>query len=50
VFSVYLTIWSYCLFDHVPDSWTIVGAAIIVVAGLIIWARERGGGRRMASA
>ena len=41
VFIIYLTIWSYFLFDHLPDRWTIIGAAIIIVAGLIIWARER---------
>ena len=40
-FIVYLTIWSYFLFDHVPDAWTIAGAAIVISAGLIIWFRER---------
>ncbi len=41
VFILYLTIWSYFLFDTVPDQWTIMGAGIIVLAGLIIWTRER---------
>ena len=40
-FMIYLTVWSYVVFDHFPNSWTIYGAAIIVVAGLIIWFRER---------
>lgn len=40
-FILYLTIWSYLVFDNVPDSWTLAGAAIIIVAGLIIWFRER---------
>ncbi len=40
-FILYLSIWSYFVFDHLPDGWTIVGAAIIILAGLIIWLRER---------
>lgn len=40
-FILYLTVWSYLLFDHLPDRWTIIGAAFIVTAGLIIWIRER---------
>lgn len=40
-FILYLTVWSYFIFDHSPDFWTIVGAAVIVVAGLIIWFREK---------
>ncbi len=40
-FILFLTIWSYFLFDHLPDRWTILGGSIIVVAGLIIWGRER---------
>jgi drug/metabolite transporter (DMT)-like permease len=39
-FIIYLTVWSFFLFDHLPDRWTISGALIIVVAGLIIWYRE----------
>ena len=45
-FILYLTVWSYVLFDHLPDRWTIVGAFIIVIAGLIIWMRERAHARR----
>ena len=40
-FILYLTAWSYLVFAHIPDQWTIAGALIIVVAGMIIWVRER---------
>ena len=40
-FILYLTAWSYLVFNNVPDRWTLAGAAIIIVAGLIIWFRER---------
>ncbi len=40
-FIIYLTIWSYFLFNQLPDRWTVLGAAIIVVSGLVIWLRER---------
>ena len=39
-FVIYLTISSYLVFNHVPDQWTMIGAAIIVLSGLFIWARE----------
>lgn len=41
VFILYLTVWSYLVFNQVPDQWTVMGAAIIVVSGLIIFYRER---------
>lgn len=40
-FIIYLTLWSWLVFDHLPDRWTIAGAAIISAAGLVIWFRER---------
>lgn len=40
-FVVYLTLWSYLLFDEPPDRQTVFGAAIIVSSGLVIWWRER---------
>jgi drug/metabolite transporter (DMT)-like permease len=40
-FILYLTVWSFFVFDHLPDRWTISGALIIVAAGLLIWFRER---------
>ncbi len=39
-FLLYLTVLSYLVFDHVPDLLTMVGAAIIIASGLIIWQRE----------
>ena len=38
-FLLYLAVGSYFIFDDVPDGWTILGASIIVVSGLIIWQR-----------
>lgn len=40
-FMLYLTVASYLFFDHIPKSSTILGAIIIVAAGLYIWLRER---------
>jgi len=39
-FIIYLTVWSVFVFDHLPDRWTISGAIVVVMAGLIIWFRE----------
>ena len=39
-FILYMTFWSMVVFDQIPDGWTIAGAIIIVLAGLIIWFRE----------
>lgn len=39
-FMIYLTLWSWLLFDHLPEGWTIVGALIVAASGLTIWARE----------
>ena len=41
VFIVYMTAWSYLVFDHAPDVWTIAGAVIVIASGLFIWLRER---------
>ena len=40
-FIIYLSISSYVVFDQLPDLWTIIGAAVITLSGLIIWSRER---------
>lgn len=40
-FLIYVAIWGYLLFGTVPDFWTIAGALVIMVAGLIIWKREQ---------
>lgn len=41
-FMLYLTLTGYLVFGDVPDAFTLIGAAIIVVSGLVIWMRERG--------
>lgn len=38
-FLLYLAVASYFVFDDVPDQWTMLGASIIVISGLIIWRR-----------
>lgn len=38
-FLLYLAVASYLVFDDVPDVWTMVGASIIVLSGLVIWRR-----------
>ena len=38
---LYMTFWGYVVFGNVPDAWAVVGAIIIVAAGLVIWFRER---------
>ncbi len=38
-FLLYLAVASYIVFNDVPDGWTLIGASIIVVSGLIIWRR-----------
>lgn len=40
-FVIYLMLWGFFIFDDVPDGWTLLGAVIIVIAGMIIWMRER---------
>lgn len=40
-FLIYVAIWGYLLFGTVPDFWTIMGAMVIMCAGLIIWKREQ---------
>lgn len=39
-FILYLTASGYFVFGSVPDAWTLIGAAIIVGSGLVIWWRE----------
>lgn len=39
-FILFLTGWSYLVFEHLPDRWTIIGAIVIVISGLVIWFRE----------
>lgn len=37
---IFATVWGVLFFGEFPDIWTILGAAIIVVAGLYVWHRE----------
>ena len=39
-FILFLTCWSYLVFDNLPDRWTITGGFLIVCSGLIIWGRQ----------
>ena len=38
---LFTTTWGFVLFGNLPDLWTIVGALIIVAAGIYVWARDR---------
>jgi drug/metabolite transporter (DMT)-like permease len=48
-FMIYLTITGYLVFGDIPDQWTLIGAAIIIMSGLIIWWRENLQGTRHVS-
>ena len=37
---VFATIWGVVLYDDWPDRWTVIGALVIVGAGLYVWHRE----------
>ncbi|WP_444666406.1 DMT family transporter [Cereibacter changlensis] len=37
---VFATFWGIVLFGEYPDLWTVVGALVIVAAGLYVWRRE----------
>lgn len=37
---IFATLWGALFFDEYPDLWTIVGALVIVVAGIYVWHRE----------
>ena len=39
-YLIYMTLAGYLLFGDIPDAWTVVGAAMITGAGLLIWWRE----------
>jgi drug/metabolite transporter (DMT)-like permease len=38
---VFATFWGFTIFAEAPDFWTVVGALVIVGAGLYVWRRER---------
>ncbi|RYI33098.1 MAG: DMT family transporter [Acetobacteraceae bacterium] len=37
---VFATVWGAMFYDHWPDRWTVIGALVIVGAGLYVWHRE----------
>ncbi len=37
---IFATGWGILLFDQWPDRWTVIGALVIVAAGLYVWHRE----------
>ena len=37
---VFAAVWGIVLFDQWPDQWTVIGALVIVGAGLYVWHRE----------
>ena len=37
---IFATFWGYVFYGELPDSWTILGALVIVLAGLYVWHRE----------
>lgn len=37
---IWAGLWGWLFFGAVPDGWTVLGAIIIVAAGLYVWARE----------
>ena len=40
-FLIYVAMWGYLFFGTIPDFWTMIGAIVIMCAGLIIWKREQ---------
>jgi drug/metabolite transporter (DMT)-like permease len=43
---VFSSLWSVLFFDDWPDGWTLIGALVIVTAGLYVWHRETVAARR----
>ena len=39
-FMIYLALGAWIVFGHLPDAYTVAGATIIVLSGLVIWIRE----------
>jgi drug/metabolite transporter (DMT)-like permease len=44
---VFATFWGAGLYDQWPDRWTVIGALVIVGAGLYVWHRETRAARRI---
>ena len=45
---IWAALWGWLFWGVFPDQWTVIGAAIIVVAGLYIWSRENRTARKEA--
>ena len=43
---VFATVWGALLYDQWPDRWTVIGALVIVTAGLYVWHRETRAARK----
>ncbi|MBU3030844.1 DMT family transporter [Paracoccus marinaquae] len=43
---IWAGLWGWLFFGQLPDRWTILGAAIIVSAGLYVWSRETRAARK----
>ncbi|PKP69950.1 MAG: EamA/RhaT family transporter [Alphaproteobacteria bacterium HGW-Alphaproteobacteria-4] len=37
---VFSSLWGFLFFGQLPDRWTVLGAVVIVAAGLYVWQRE----------
>lgn len=46
---IWVVIFGYLVFDHVPNAWTMAGAAIVIGSGLYLLARERRLGKSTTS-
>jgi drug/metabolite transporter (DMT)-like permease len=44
---VFATFWGALLYDQWPDRWTVIGALVIVAAGLYVWHRENRASRAL---
>lgn len=44
---VFATFWGIVLYDQWPDRWTVIGALVIVGAGLYVWHRETRAARNL---
>ncbi len=42
---IFATFWGITLYGEYPDRWTVIGALVIVAAGLYVWHRETQGQR-----
>jgi drug/metabolite transporter (DMT)-like permease len=37
---VFSGVWGFAFFGQLPDRWSVLGAVVIVAAGLYVWHRE----------